>query len=361
MFPSFYGTFPVDEIEDVGFPVVAHFLAPGQRPIIGTDKDLLPFVVPCPLKSAPFTGKTLLKALAQGLGAEGKQRSSNHMTAATWLILDVEVKGLTKEILDGVLHRMREMGISYVCYSTFNNGGPKGVRARLVLPLDKALEADEYPLAWHGADQILFDGGAFAADPSGSNLHQQQGVHVAPSETAGAAFCYIHKAGVASADALIAEGVKVCKPKAERREYTAPVLPVTMEVARLKEALPYLDAEKTPVWTSTMVAWKALVPVVGYEVAQALAVEYSEQAPDSAKAKNDDPRYSPAAFFDNCSPTMPAEAAKGCIYGSAKAGATTVMLADSGKYEFSEAGHAAALYLCKHHHTHFEALTGEVA
>jgi len=242
-------------------------------------------------------------------------------------------------------------GLTFLAYSTHSNGrsDKPGIRARLVIPVDRSLTSDEYKAAWHGVD-LMFCGGAIAAaDDSGKAMWQQQGVWVAHPDRDHLAFREVHKACVASADALIAEGMKVCKPKVERREYVAPKLPVTAEIQRLESALIYLDAETTSVWTSLMMAFKALTSEIGYDPALLLAVRYSEQAGEDAKAKNDDKRYDPATFFDNAAPVMDAEVAKGVIYGAARDGALSVVDRDLKAGGLSNAGVAAVAYLRCYH------------
>jgi hypothetical protein len=345
---------PADEIVGASFDTLVHRIAGEHSLAIGPEKEKLPYFVPCQLKDAPLT----VNMRARVGVAVGKQRSAAHMTVACYLVPDID--GLPQEQFDSLLSAIRAAGLSHLVFSTYSHGkeGKGGIRARLVVPVDRPLNADEYRAAWLGFDQLFCGGAIAAADASGKAIGQQQGVWATSEGRVDMAFRIVHKAGVAATAALIAEGMKVCKPKVERREPALITQPVTVTVARLKVALPYLDSEATPVWISLMMAWKALASEIGFDVAQALAVEYSERSPECAKAKNDDPRYDPEMFFENCSPTMTADVAKGFIYGLAKAGATTVMLADKGKCEWSEAGHDAALYLCKFHQKHFEQITG---
>lgn len=357
LLPSFYNPLPADELADATFGMLVHYIANADGPAIGANKDILPFFVPCLLKVAPLT-----QAMMDRTGLmEGKQRSAAHVTTAAYLVLDVD--GLTQAQFDALLDSLRKTGLTFLAYSTHSNGreDKPGVRARLMIPVDRLLPADDYAAAWLGFDLIFCNGAIAKADASGKAMWQQQGVWSAHPDRVGSSFRIVHKAGVASADVLIAEGRKACKPKVECQNYVARVLPVNIEIERLMSALPWLDSETTSVWTSLIVAFKALVAVIGHDAALELAVRYSEQAGDSAKAKNDDSRYNPTSFFENASPTMPPEAAKGFIYGLARDGAVAAINADRGRTDWSESGRAAALYLARFHRRLFSELTGEAA
>lgn len=347
LFASFYNPLPADELEDATFVMLVHRIAPADGPAVGDDKDVLPFFVPGLLKVAPLTVKMQEKTKRK----VGKQRSAAHVTEAMFLVLDVD--GLTQAQFDALLERLRTAGITFLTYSTHSHGraDKPGVRARLLIPVDRPLSGDEYKAAWLGFDILFCDGAIAAADDSGKAMWQQQGMWSAHPDRVEAAFRIVHKSGIALADALIAAGMKVSKPTPERREYVAQQLPVTMEIQRIVSALPWLDSETTSKWTSLVVAFKALVPVIGYDAAQELAIRYSEQAGEAAKANNDDSRYNPSSFFENATPTMPPEAAKGFIYGAARDGALVEVERGLVAGNLGVRGSEAATYLARHHRT----------
>lgn len=357
LFSGFYNPLPADKLVDATFGMLVHYIANAGGPVIGKDKDVLPFYVPCSLKVAPLT-----QAMMKRTGLlEGKQRSAAHVSTATWLVLDVD--GLGQAEFDALLDSLREAGLTFLVYSTHSNGreDKPGVRARLVIPVDRSLSADDYKAAWLGFDRVFCNGTVAAADDSGKAMWQQQGVWSAHPDRIGSAFRVVHKAGVASADALIAQGSKVVRQKTEHPTNVARPLASSEQVKRLSDAIRWIDSEKTSRWVTAMTALKAAASVIGADDARELAVRYSAQASDKAKANNDDPRYDPATFFENVQPTMPPEAAIGTLCGLARDGAVAAMNADRGRAKWSESGRAAAVYLARFHHRLFSELTGEAA
>lgn len=353
MHASFYDPLVADELMDADITLLIHFIAPSHGPAVGENKDVLPFFVPCSLKVATLTPKMQAKTGQ----TEGRQRSSAHVTVAMFLVIDVD--GLLQAKFDALLDKLRAAGLTFISYNTHSHGrtDKPDVRARLVLIVDRPLNADEYKLAWLGFDLLFCDGAIAAADDSGKAMWQQQGVHAVHPDRIGKAFRIVHKAGVASADFLIAAGARVCKPKVDRPQYVARQLPSSVQIDRLTKALPWIDAETTSTWITAITALKALAQVLGFDVAKQLAVTYSEQAGDAAKAKNSDKRYDPETFFDNVMPTMPPDAAMATLCVQARDGAVKAVNADLGKPEWSERGHAAAVYLCQHHNKLFSEIT----
>lgn len=351
LFDGFFNPLPAVEYKSLTLDALVALVAGGVA--VGEDKARMPYFVPCLLQVAPLTPRMQAKTGQ----TEGKQRSAAHVVLAMALVFDLD--GLTQEQFDELLDRLRADGISFLCYTTHSHGraDKPGIRARVVVPVDRPLNATEYAQAWLGFDQHYCGGAIAAADASGRNLWQQQGVWSCHPDREALAFRIIHKAGVASADTLIA-----CAPKLktrERREYSAVPLPPTATVKRLEAALPWSDADTTPTWIVGMTAFKALALAIGEDVARTLAVRYSELASDGAKAQNDDRRYDPATFFDNVRPTMPPEAAFGTLLAMARDGAVAAMNADRGKAEFSAKGREAALYLATYHRRLFDELTKE--
>ena len=343
MFSGFFDPLPADALEDAPFSALVNFIAPAAGPIIGPDKETLPFFVPCLLKVAPLTVKTSAKT---GL-VEGKQRSSTHVTVAWFLVLDVD--GLTQNQFDSLLAQLRDAGLTFLVYSTHSHGrkDKPGIRARLVVPVDRALNAADYAQAWLGFDQIFCCGAIARADASGKNLWQQQGVWVAHPERVAQTFRIVHKAGVASADALIAEGAKVCQPKTERHEFQRVALPSKQEICRLETAIGFIDADDYSEWTRTLVAFKAITPRIGEDAALELALRYSERGRNTEK--NTQAQYNPETFFLNASPSMNAEAALGVIYARARDGAKVAVEQGLNRRMLSVHEQEALAYLAAYH------------
>lgn len=352
-FPSFYDPLPADEASGLGFDELMAYVA--GAPAVGPDKDKMPFAVPCGLSEAPLTPNMQAKTGRQ----IGKQRSSAHVTVAWFLVLDVD--GLTDAAFSALLNKLRADGLSFLAYSTHSHGRPDkpGIRARLLIPVDRSLNAVEYAQAWRGFDAHYCGGAIGEADASGRHLWQQQGVWSAPPERVASAFRIAHRAGVSSADALIA--CAPVPPVREKADHGPVPMPPTLTAQRLEATLPWLNADDTPSWITALTAFKALAPAIGKDAARTLAVRYSEQGSEAAKAHNDDRRYDPAEFFDNVRPTMPPDAAMGTLCAMARDGAMAAVNGDRGKRRLSERGHQAAVYLARHHRRQFDELAKEAA
>lgn len=352
LFSGFFDPLPADELPALTFGELVAVVA--GAPALGSDKSRLPYYVPCLLQDAPLTSK-----MAARTGkAHGKQRSAAHVTHASFLVFDLD--GLSDIEFRRLLQALREAEVSFICYSSHSYGRPDkpGIRARLIILIDRPLTPSEYALAWNGFDHNFCGGAIAAKDSSGRNLWQQQGVWATAPDRTALAFREIHKAGVASADALIAIGASMVKPKPERSTLPAVQTPPNEIARRLELALPFMDADTTSIWTTCMTAIKAVAPVISNDCAKALAVRYSEQGSDAAKASNDDDRYNPESFFHNVSPQMPPEAAVGTLLAFARDGAIAAVNADRGKTAFSKRGHAAAVYLARFHRCAFDELVG---
>lgn len=357
LFDGFYNPLPADELEAATFAVLVNFVAPECGPIFGADKAALPFYVPCLLKVAPLTAN-----MAKLTGrASGKQRSSAHVTVARFLVIDVD--GLSPSEFDALLGRLRGVGLTYLVYSTHSHGreDKPGVRGRLVVPVDRALDAGEYAKAWLGFDQIFCYGAIAAADDSGRHLHQQQGVWVVHPDRAKSAFRAIHKAGVASADTLIVAAPEVIKSTPQQTSLApiprSVVLPTNDLVDHLGQAIAFIDPDGMATWMRIIMALKALAPVVGADIACEFTLRYSERG--SNTEKNAQRKYNPAEVFRNASPSMPPDAALGVIYGEAKSGAVRAVNACLGLPTWTPEGKAAAEYLARFHRRTWSEMTGK--
>ena len=353
-FKSFYDVLPNGLIEGVDWNTVAKTIA--GEVAVGPDKGQHLFFVPCSLKDAPFTPKTLLKAQAAGLGTSGKQRSSAHMTQATWVVMDID--GMAQSAFDEKVNSLAKSGNAFLIYSTHSHGREDrpGVRARLVVPVDRSLDAEDYESAWLGFDELVFGGEVVKADGSGRHLWQQQGVWATSTERQHKAFSISQEGAAWATDELISN--TPLKPIGTSKPHHSPELSPTEQVDRLVSALPWLDAEDTARWITAITAFKAVSTIIGESNGLALAIQYSNRGSAQARLKNEsDKRYDPTTFFLNVNPVMPASAGVGVLLGLAKQTAIQTLLADRGKDAWSELGRQAANYLCRHHHKAFVELT----
>ncbi|MBV5331177.1 hypothetical protein JZU69_01930, partial [bacterium] len=171
------------------------------------------YVVPCPLKEAALVEKTREAAIRNGTSTIGQMRSKSHVTAALFAMMDVD--GLSEEDFLAALEKMKADGITVLGYTTHSYGDPDkpGIRARLAIPIDRAVGIEEYRAVWKGIDNRYFNGAAGKADSSGRNLYQQQGTWCCHPDRVDQAQSWRHDGGVASADVLIELGGGVELPK----------------------------------------------------------------------------------------------------------------------------------------------------
>lgn len=355
-FSGFFDVFPASTLECSDWEQITNFIS--GKLSIGPDKKVLPYVIPCLLKDAPFTLKTSKKAIRLGLGITGKQRSSAHVTEAKWLLMDID--GMNEEKFSSKLQALLDTGCAFCIYTTHSHGrsDKPGVRARLAIPLDKAISAPEYEAVWLGLDMLFFEGEIAKADRSGCHLWQQQGVYAAAAERSHSAFSHSQKGSVWSTDTLIAAAPTKKRHRVSTQQRTN--LNPGQYVDRLLEALPWIDAEDTSTWHKAITAFKASAPLLGEDNARELAIRYSNLGSKEARKLNEaDRRYNPSDFFDNVAATMPPDVAIGVLLGLAKDNAICTVVEDRGKTNWTVSGHKAAVYLCRNHLRIFTQLTDE--
>ncbi|MFA7384466.1 MAG: PriCT-2 domain-containing protein [Desulfurivibrionaceae bacterium] len=214
-FNGFTGTRPVKELGNASWDQISNQLRPAQ-PARLEDKKGGQYFVPCLLKEAPLVGKTLEAAQHNGDPLIGKMRSKSHVTLASLLIIDID--GLPEPEFFAILDWLKPDGITFLAYTTHSHGreDKPGMRVRLCIPVDRPLNIEEYAAAWHGFNQICCNGTVSKADASGANMYQQQGLWCCHPSRADKAKSWEHKAGIASADVLVAAG----QPKITRTQPT---------------------------------------------------------------------------------------------------------------------------------------------
>lgn len=156
-FPGFTGTKPNLEQHDVTWDVIRKTLAP-EQPAILVDKSKGQFFVPCALKEAPLVAKTLDAAIKNGQPTTGRMRSKQHVTVASWLVIDCD--GLPLADFKAALKKISDDGITLLAFTTHSHGSAEkpGVRARIAIPLDRPVTTEEYSIAWHGFDALYLGG-----------------------------------------------------------------------------------------------------------------------------------------------------------------------------------------------------------
>ena len=353
-FNGFYDTVPQAEITDVPFSVIVANVAPVDDCLLIEDKDHAPYFVPCELRAAPFTGKTAERAAREGWGKIGKQRSGQHVCPSG--ILKYDLDGITQAVFVAIRAQVEAAEIAHLGYSTHSNGraDKPGVRARLLVPLDRALSQAEYSHAWAGFAELMFPDATL--DKSAANIHQQQGVWCTSKDRAHLAFRFAGRGAPASADALIQAAPVQIAPKTQRTlsgvnnsDLIAGVSTPPLE--RLRIALDWLDANDRDVLVDAGLWLKVLADVYGESVAFDLWIEWSRT---SAKFDDADAAMRWAGF----DPYLGTEAAVGCLLAAARDATVSILKRELNNAELTAHGKKAAIYLAQHHRRAFGELRG---
>lgn len=361
LYASQWRTRPCGEHDGVSFSELCEVIAPSTGPQCVPDKGRVCYFTPGLLKDAPLVGKTLKKALAAGEPPNGKQRSARHVTCSTFLVFDLD--GASREQVQAIGKRLKQDGVSALIYTTYSHGNPvkPGHRLRVILPVDAAMNLDDYSAAWACGNQRWFGS---MADPSGAKLYQAQGVWATHPERAERAGRRIIDGGIASLPALLANSpeipAKACNESHQMTDRSLHSADKARLIEQIRLAIPFLDAEEYTSWMRNLTALKALAPILGEYELRSLAVEYSQGGSTKSKEKNSDPRYDPERIFDATQPTMPSEAAVGSLFAQARDTAAQIFrsyVSDcqrEGATRDMRAVEAAVRYLCRYHPKRYE-------
>jgi Protein of unknown function (DUF3631) len=199
-FNGFTDTRPDQEYSNSNWQGLKNKIAP-EIPLLITDKKRGEYFIPCLLKEAPLIGGTLEMAIKSESSTIGKMRSKNHATETRFLTVDID--GLPENEFETITDRLKAENISSLTYSTFSHGNPAkpGVRVRLIIPVDTAINFEDYPSAWQAFNTRYLAG---SGDASGSKLYQQQGTWSCEPSRQAQAFKMSNDAGVVSVVSLMA-------------------------------------------------------------------------------------------------------------------------------------------------------------
>ena len=253
-FNGFTDTRPDQEYSNSNWQDIKNKIAP-EIPLLITDKKRGEYFIPCLLKEAPLVGGTLAMAINTGNSTVGKMRSKDHATDTRLLIVDID--GLPENEFETILDGLKAENISYLTYSTYSHGNPAkpGVRARLVIPVDSAINVEDYPSAWQAFNTCYLAG---SGDASGSNLYQQQGTWSCEPSRQALAFKMSNDAGVISVASLMAMDGKlqVKEPVGSQNHETYPASDANMvadKCAQIGQFRESRGAEQTePDWVNCL-------------------------------------------------------------------------------------------------------------
>jgi hypothetical protein len=333
-FDGFNGILPVAALNGATWDEIGHFVCGNVA--VGPDKARLPFYVPCLLQEAPLTewGRKLT-------GKDvGKQRSRRHVTFAAWLVMDVD--GLSAVTFKQRLKEMIATGCAFRVYSSWSHGheNKPGVRARLILPVDKPLDAAAYDRAWIGLDRLMFAGEVSAKDASGRHLWQQQGVWSVGPDRVGMAFSKKKSGAVWSADALIAAAPKIQKPRLTLA-YRATNVPLPFDADRTNDALAKLDANIYEVWIDGAFWLKAAHGDAAYPV----WLRWSMTSDEAHRADEDKCMQ----VWDGVQPRITPDQGAGALYGKARDESLRIARAAGISGKWDSKAKAALAYLYRFH------------
>jgi hypothetical protein len=153
-FPGQFATIPSAEYAELTPTGIIDRIAPDDGPIVLMEKARAPHFVTCPLSVAPYIGKTAERLPA---GAQGKQRSSGHVTESAWFAFDLD--DITTPDTSTVLKALD--GMTFCAYSTHSHGKEPGtVRMRVLVFADRTLFPADWSAAWHVINEHVLSGKA---------------------------------------------------------------------------------------------------------------------------------------------------------------------------------------------------------
>jgi hypothetical protein len=351
MFPSFYGTRPTHEEEAATPGRIADLIVPDDGPMIVAEKDRALYFVPCVLKDAPLTGKTLIRAQHYWLPTVGKMRSGNHVTAGAWAKLDGD--GLTEGKLAAVRAMLSVSGVAHLIYSTHSHGRTDrpGIRCRIIVFFDKSLEPADYQRAVLSLSTWLL---GQSLDASEALLCQQAGAWCAHPDRVIHAFCIRQLDGVCvSTDSLLAAAPPETRKTMKAFGNTAQL---PLDAARIGEALKWIGPNEYKAWTDCAIWLKAAFG----DQAFPLWLEWSKRADQEAQAQNEG-RYAPDKVWAGITPRITGGQGAGALYGNARDNAVAAVCVASDTGQWSGQGKAALVYLKRFHPRKFDDLFGAVA
>ena len=342
-FEGSFKTRPSIILEDYLIPEAINLIAP-EIPQISADKANIRYFVCSGLRDAPLVSKTLEIAISRGLPTTGKQRSASHVIEGCLVKLDLD--SISEPDLRVLLAKLKFLGLAYALYTTHSHGVKPGIRARLILFLDRSLPSLEYKSAVLALSKELL---GKSLDESEALLSQQASVYCAHPDRKHLARRKVDLDGYCiSADFLLSIATPITK-----QVYTQSIIGLGLfnDVDRQKvlSALDWIDADGYESWNKTCMCLKALESQLGDDAFK-LWLSFSEHATEEKKRLNDLSQYDPMVMFDNMKPTMTADAALGTLMSMAKK--TTLQIAqreDLVSGELTESGFRAIKHLNRYH------------
>lgn len=350
MFAGFTKTRPSHEEAKISAGRIADLIAPEDGPLIVAEKEHGGYFMPCSLRVAPLVGKTLEWAIRTNNPTIGKMRSNAHVTAGAWVKLDGD--GLTEAQYGAMLATLKLAGVGYLVYSTHSHGraDKPGIRCRVVLFLDRALEPADYQRATASVSNWLF---GKSMDESEARLSQQAGTWCAHPDRVAKAFCIRQLAGYClSADALLAAAPQAVKPRlslvASISKAVEPIDP-----KRVRAALAWITSNDYDLWIKCAIWLRAAYGDGAYPVWLA----WSMTADESCRADEGECER----VWAGLSPSITPGQGAGALYATARDESLKIAKAAAMSGQWKGRGTAALVYLKTYHGRIFAQTFHEVA
>lgn len=301
---------PSAEHVEMSFMQLVELVA--QNITVCKNKANAPYFVLSRLRVGEYVGKTRERAIREGWPLEGKQRSASHMVGSTAIIADLD--GITLKQLAEIKDRLKTAGLSYLLYSSHSYGRPDkpGVRARLIVPVDRVMGPIEYKVATKAFNHAFLAG---RVDTSSCALAQQQGVWATSSDRQYISFKKVVMGGVLSLDSLIASSPTPVSPAHQIAPSSSSVgYYEPYEHGRVVKALQWIPAEDYGTWTRVGHWLKAAYGDLAFDT----WLDWSETASAAAKTLNDTGSYSYQEKWRSFSPYIAPGAGSGMLFLSAR-------------------------------------------
>jgi hypothetical protein len=308
------------------------------------------YFLPTQLQKAPLTGRTRQFAEKYGLPLIDKQRSAGHVTEASMIATDLD--GVSKVDLKVFLRNLHAADISFLAFSSYSHGNPskKGVRARVVVPVDEALGPEEYHTAACGLNSKFFDG---RADITGTKLHQAQGVWATNPIWQDKAFQIIGRSGVASSVELIAAVLK----QPESAEYKGLLSckldlyepELVLDEGRVKAALHWIDPNDYEKWLNFAYYLKAAFGERAFDIWFAWGNGADPDVLDGNHGQN-----SPEVVWERIDPRLPPNIGVASLYLRAKQEALEAVVSATSQSELTTKAEDALQYLKTYHYAFYK-------
>jgi len=350
VFEGSYKTRPAFTLDKYPMAELIKIAAPATPQIIADKANARHFVCSS-LREAPLVGKTLEIALNKDLPTIGKQRSASHVIEGCVIKLDLD--SISKPDLMALLAKLKLLGLAYALYTTHSHGVKPGIRARLILFLDRSLPPLAYKAAVLALAKELL---GQSLDESEALLSQQASIYCAHPDRKHLARRKVDLDGYCiSADYLLSIALPITK-KVYGPSSVGIGLFSEADRKKVTNALHWINPNGYDSWNKAGMCLKALESQLGDD-AFTLWIHFSERATDDKKNRNDMSQYDPMVMFDRMNPLMTPDAALGALMSMAKK--ATLQIAkteDLVTGELTEIGFKAVSHLNRYHRKDIERL-----